>query len=143
MTFGGWLFLVVLIGSAWGSVVVIAGAYGLNLAPDQPHTELAMRIAAPWVLLPLSLISWAKARRWRLMQAARIGVVTVSRGEIEMVLPDERPNMLERISALLVLLSLVAIPYWLQLPDRDWIVGFILLVWLFLKLTGWLMRRGA
>ena len=63
----------------------------------------------PWLLLFISIKSWHQSFVWRRMIYMRGSLISLSRGETLNTRNKSRPSMLERLSALLIILSITAL----------------------------------
>ena len=111
MRLPGWLFLVHHCAAAYGCLLILAHYGGLGLPSGGRWAAAFFFSAAPWICPVTSLIAWLKTRQWRRMKAMRTAEPTLSRGQIHLVLPDDRPTILERISMLSLLIAGITVAH--------------------------------
>lgn len=136
----GAAFMVAFVGVfAWGCLTIIARHYGLLLPLFHPAIAIAVNFGGPVLLILGAGFSWLRARTWRKMSVLRVtppgGAGTkLARGEYSFELVDSGPSRLERLTAALLTLGFLTIPYWLGVPSPEiWILG---------GSTFWVFRRA-
>lgn len=114
----------------WGCLLIVTGAYGLDLEAAVPliHTQPG-EIGAPLILFGVAVFALARGHQYRK------GSVS---GEEETP-PQFGPlGWLEHICLAGAGLGLVALPYWLSLPVPEiWAVAGVVLAWF-----GWRRMRN-
>lgn len=132
------LLAAVIGGGAYACLSIIAAHYSLFLPSYHPLASLVGYEAGPIILLIAAVFAWAKVRGWRRMQELRLArsvdpALALSRGFHVLETPARGPSDLERLLGKAVMLSLIAMPYWLAWPQPEaWGAALII--------TGWVRR---
>lgn len=103
---------------AWGSLAIITAHYEIYLPLFHPLITWLIWVSGPILLLIGALWSWSVARYWRRMEEISVAQiddprVALARGELAM--PAQAPGVsgLEWLLGKLILLALIALPFWL------------------------------
>lgn len=133
---GSLVVIAAIVPLAWGCAALIAGHYFIVL-PMFHHWQWWITLqAGPVLLLGLSLFAWMRAYRWRRMAEIRASMMadptnSLVRGNSWQEQASYGRSSLERWSMLLALLALAAMPYWLHLPQPEWVAGAgLVILWL-------------
>lgn len=137
MSLPGWIFLVLHVAAIWGCVMILVRPSGIILGPDHSFPALFFYVAAPWIAPLTGFIAWRTTRRQRRMQAARSVPQALSRGNAIMMLPDDRPTLMERLSLASLLLALIVFAARLTGLSAGWALVLLGTVWLSLKAARW------
>lgn len=136
-TFFGALLLGLLYGFlAWGCLAIILAAYHIPLPLFHPLLHMVIWMVGPPLLLTVSFIAWLRLRRMRRLEAmgfqnSSSAAMHLARGAHSVRGPTDNAASLSPWPVLGIILSTLAIPYWLHLPSPFyWASGILLVLWL-------------
>ncbi len=134
MKLRSWIFVLLLIFSAYGSAAIIAAHYGQHWPTFNYYSHWFLINAAPWITIIGGFIAWSKAWKWRVMSNEKIRVASqLSRGKHTVALPKDEPGGFEFLATRIIWLSIFSVPYYFHIPQPEWVSVSILMVWVALK----------
>lgn len=127
----------------WASVAIVAGHYGIGLAPPVPWLWLAQYYLGPWISLIGGFLLWKHARTWRRLHHQRHQPAPLVRGGAWRVPDAERASTLERAGKLAMATGAIALLYWWELHEPEFYLAAGLLVWMVAGLAAGILRRAG
>lgn len=113
-----------LIIGVWGCLMIITGAYGVDLSTAVPWVQIDSASGAPLLLFGVAVFALMRGQKLRHPPATSDHETVNTFGPL---------SWLERVCLASVGLGSVAIPYWLAFPMPEaWVIGGGLLAWI-----GW------
>lgn len=120
---------------SWGCLAIIGGHYGFDLYPENSLLVMLLYWGSPWGALIGGTMLWNKARLWRRLYYMEQRLEPLLRSDHFVPLKAERPSTLEGWALWVVKAGAVALIYWFNLPDPEFLLLAALLVWLFRALV--------
>lgn len=121
--------------TAWGCASIIARHYGIFLPLFTGFIYKMTWWAGPVLLGIPALYAWSKARQWRRKSEIKAtfllhGQKALARGAVQAMQPARQRSTLEGMMALLIILALASVPYWLGISIPEvWAVAGLLVWW--------------
>ncbi len=130
MTIRHWLAFILIIVSGYFTFVAFAQN---RLSYGNSDWQYYLYIAAPWILLILSIRAWHRCYLWRRMLQDRQTPPVLSRGKSRNKKSRMGPHILEHSCALLFLLSVAALLKQFSVAHIEWWIGPVCFAWITLR----------
>ncbi len=135
MKLRSWIFVFLLIFSAYGSAAIIAEHYGRHWPTFNYYSHWFLMNAAPWVTIIGGFIAWRKAWKWRTLSNEKLRAASqLSRGKHIVALPENETGGFEFLAIWIIWLGIFSVPYYLHIPLPQWAAATFLMIWVGIRI---------